>query len=356
MAENQDGQEKSEDATEKKLSEAREKGSIPKSQEVNTTAVMIGAIIILYLYGGVATDKMAFTMKHVFSRLHEITITYSYVVTQLPKTVLLVIVIMGPILFFIMFCGLISNYAQVGILFTLKPLEPKFSKLNPISGIKKVMLSKKSAVELVKNIIKLVIVAYVAYSTVFSRVEEFPYLIYQTMEQLFTYIFDLVAELAIKIVLTYLFIAAFDYWFQKYDFSEEQKMTKQEVKDESKQMEGNPEVKGKIKSLQRRMAMNRMMADVPDADVVITNPTHYAVALKYDAIVMTAPTVTAKGVDLIAQKIKKIAKENDVTIVENVELARALYKTAEVGDSVPEELFQAVAEVLAFVYKLKGRK
>ena len=262
---------------------------------------------------------------------------------------------MGPVFLVIMIGGLIANYAQVGFLFTLEPLEPKLSKLDPIKGFKKVLFTKKSLEDLIKNFMKLFVVGYISYSTVMGRIDEFPGLIYLSIEQFFEYLFDLVMELSIKVVLAYIFIAVADAWFQKWNHAEEQKMTKKEVKDEGKSTDGNPEIKGKIKQLQRQMAMNRMMGDVPDADVVITNPTHFAVALKYDSETMAAPTIVAKGQDLVAQKIKRIAKENNVTVVENVELARALYKTANVGDVVPEDLFQAVAEILAFVYRLKGK-
>jgi flagellar biosynthetic protein FlhB len=353
--ENEDGQEKTEDATSKKLEESRNKGSVPKSQEVNTTVVFMSAIGILYVYGSSVKAQFSFIMKHVFSNIHTINITYEYAITQLPKAVLLTFSIMGPILFVIMIGGLIANYSQVGFLFTTKPLEPKLSKINPISGFKKVMFSKKSLEELIKNFMKLFVVGYVSYSTVMGRVDEFPGLIYLSIEQLFEYMFDVVIELSIKVVLAYIVIAVLDAWFQKWNHMEEQKMTKKEVTDETKSSDGNPEIKGKIKHLQKQMAMNRMMGDVPDADVVVTNPTHFAVALKYDSKTMAAPTIVAKGQDLVAQKIKHLAKEHNITIVENVDLARALFKTANVGDVVPEDLFQAVAEILAFVYRLKGK-
>jgi flagellar biosynthetic protein FlhB len=356
MAENQDGQEKTEDASGKKLEDAKKEGSVPKSQEINTTAVFFGALIILLFYGNTVREELSNFMIYTFSNIDKMTINYLFVTQKIWSMTFFIIKIIGPIMLVIAIFGTIGNIAQTGFFIAPKALEPKFSKLNPISGFKKIIFTKKSLVELLKSILKFVIVGYVAYSTVMDYVDEFPLLIYQTTSQLLEYIFEIVLAIAIKIIMIYVVISALDFWFQKYDFMEEQKMTKQEVKDESKSMEGSPEIKAKIKSMQRAMAQNRMMQDIPDADVVITNPTHYAVALKYDSSSMAAPKIVAKGVDRIAERIKTIAKENDVPIIENVELARALYASADVGDDVPEDLYQAVAEVLAFVYKLKNKK
>ena len=249
--------------------------------------------------------------------------------------------------------SLIVNYAQVGFLFTTKTLKIKLNRLNPIEGFKK-MFSKKALVELVKSILKIVLVGYIAYSYTISHMTRI--IKYPDMEtfSFFINFADLIYGAILRILGVLLLLSFMDYFFQWREHENNLKMSKQELKEEYKQTEGDPIVKGKIKQKQREMAMSRMMQDVPTADVIITNPTHYAVAIKYDRDKFDAPYLVAKGVDLIAENIKNIAKENDVPIVENKLLARGIYASIDIDDAIPEELYEAVAEVLAYVYSLKN--
>jgi flagellar biosynthetic protein FlhB len=246
------------------------------------------------------------------------------------------------------------NYLQVGPLFTTEPLRPKFSKLNPINGFKRVF-STQGLVDLVKSCLKLVIVLYFAYSTIKSRI----FLLVDTTKlgvlQTGVIVWTIVFQVALKVCTFLLILAILDYVYQRWQLRKNLRMTKKEVRDEYKQIEGNPLIKKKIRQRQREIAQRRMMQEVPKADVVITNPTHLAIALKYEPGRMAAPSVIAKGEGYIAQKIREIAQANGVVLVENKPLAQAIYKTVDIGEVIPEKLYQAVAEVLAFVYRLKQK-
>jgi flagellar biosynthetic protein FlhB len=249
--------------------------------------------------------------------------------------------------------ALIVNYAQVGILFTMETLKIKGDRINPLSGFKRIF-SLRSAVELVKSIIKILIVGWVAYSYLKSKTDDVLKLIDTDLMDVLFFIGDAAFTVALRICMAMIILGFADYLYQRFDYEKSLKMTKQEVKEEYKQMEGNPEIKSKIKQKQRQISLKRMMQDIPKADVVITNPTHFAVALKYDAEKAAAPIVVAKGQDYIALRIKQIAAENRVQIVENKPLARTLYSTVDIGQAIPPDLYQAVAEILAFVYNLKN--
>ena len=248
----------------------------------------------------------------------------------------------------------VCDVAQVGWHPTGKPLQPKFNKLNPLSGMKKIF-SKNSLVELIKSILKISLVLYVAWDYLRKHSEGLFLLYDMGLKSGIAAAGNLVINLGIRIAITYLIIAFADYAYQRWKHNDDLKMTKQEVKDEYKQQEGDPQIKGKIRQKMREVSQRRMMQNLPKADVVITNPTHYAVAIQYDADHYDAPMVIAKGADYLAQKIKETARENNIEIVENKPLARMLYANVEVGELIPPELYQAVAEVLAFVYKLKGK-
>jgi flagellar biosynthetic protein FlhB len=259
-----------------------------------------------------------------------------------------------PIMGMIMAVGLFINFMQVGINFTTEPLGFKLENLNPINGMGRIF-SKRALVELVKSIFKILIIGSFVYNFLKDEILQIPKLLYLELAASLPNIADVIFSLAFKIIGVYFILSVFDYAFQKWSTFQSLKMSKQEVKEEFKQMEGDPQIKGKIRSKQREMAMSRMMQEVPNADVVVTNPTHFAVALKYDRG-MPAPQVVAKGQDFVAQKIKDTAREAGVTIVENRPLARALYASVEIGDTVPKELYKSVAEVLAYVYRLKHRR
>ena len=261
---------------------------------------------------------------------------------------------MLPIYGAAMIAGIAINLLQVGFLFTTKPLGIKLSKINPISGFKR-MFSIKTIVDLVKSFLKITVLGFIAYSDYTSMMNDFPGYIGRDVHTAFIRIMQTAFLTALKMCLAMIFIALADFLYQWWKYEKDIKMTKQEVKDEMKMMEGDPQIKGKIKAKQRQMSMMRMMSRIPEADVVITNPTHYAVVLKYDEGLGSAPVVTAKGQDFIAQRIREAAREHNIEIVENPPLAQALYSMCEIDDEIPADLYQAVADILVYVYKQKGK-
>ena len=242
---------------------------------------------------------------------------------------------------------------QVGFSFNPDTIMPQFSRINPISGFGRIF-SKRSLVELIKSLLKITVVGYFIFRFIQKETLRIPSLMMAEIPDSFALLAGIIYDLAFQIAMVILVLAILDYGYQWWEHMQNLKMSKQEVKEEMKQTEGNPQIKSKIREKQRAIATRRMMAEVPKADVVVTNPTHFAVALKYESG-MEAPTVVAKGADFIAQRIREIAKENDVVIVENKPLAQALFKNAEVGDPIPPDLYKAVAEVLAYVYRLKRK-
>jgi flagellar biosynthetic protein FlhB len=293
--------------------------------------------------------------KRIFLEYTKSTITFDFstVANIFIESLLVMAKTALPFLLIAVFAGLISGYVQVGFLFTLETLKMQFNRINPFSGFKR-LFSLRSVVELVKSIIKIIIVSFVAYSYLSSQVDEVLNLMDEDLLDIATFIGTATFSVALRICIALIILGLLDYLYQRFDYEKSLKMTKQEIKEEYKQLEGNPEIKSKIKQKQRQISMKRMMQDVPKADVVITNPTHFAVALKYDAEKSSAPIVTAKGQDYIALRIKQVARDNKVEIVENKQLARSIYSTVEIGEAIPAELYQAVAEILAFVYSLKN--
>lgn len=275
--------------------------------------------------------------------------------SMLLRTVMLrLLIILLPVLLIGFAVAFVSDLFQVKWRPTSKPLQPKFSKLNPLNGIKKIF-SAQSLVELVKSVAKILLIALVTYSYI-KKKRGLLYALYDmSMMQAVNLIGETVIELGIRISAIYMIIAGADFMYQKYKFKNDMKMTKQEVKEEYKNAEGDPEIKGKIKARMREASQRRMMQAIPKADVVITNPTHYAVAIRYDTEVAPAPIVVAKGSDYLAQKIKQIARENNVEIVEDKPLARMLFANVDVDKQIPPELYQAVAEILAMVYHAQGK-
>ena len=249
--------------------------------------------------------------------------------------------------------GFIANVMQVGFQISTEAMALKLSKLNPISGMKR-FVSLKSLVEIVKSIIKIFFIGGIAYLLVEGEIKAFPVLVHQEVGQILVFIARVAIKICFFVCLAMILLAVLDYIYQRWQYEQDLKMTKQEVKDESKQTYGDPQVKARIRSVQMEMARRRMMDAVPEADVVITNPTHLAIALKFDAREMIAPRVLAKGSGHIAQRIREIAAENKIPLFEQKPLAQALYKMVEIGDYIPPELYRAVAEVLAYVYRLKG--
>ncbi len=354
------GGEKTEEPTGKKLSDARKEGQVAKSKEIANAFGILALFIILKVYVGTIGTRFIESFHVVYGQIPELVKMYNGNLSVASLQVLLrsmmlrLLTIIAPVLLIGLMVAVICDIVQVKWRPTTKPIKPKFSKLSPVKGFARIF-SPNSLVELLKSLLKLVVIGYVVYSYLKGRVGQI-FLLYDiTLNQAIGLIGEIAIDLGIRIAMVYMVIAFLDFWYQKWKFRQDMKMTKQEVKDEYKNQEGDPQVKAKQKQRMREASMRRMMSQLPEADVVITNPTHYAVAVKYDPEKYDAPYVLAKGEDYLAQKIKDVAREHEIEIVENKPLARMLYANVEIGGLIPPELYQAVAEVLAFVYHLKGK-
>ena len=350
------GQEKTEEATGKRLEESRSEGQVPKSQEINSIAIFGMGLILIFMYKDFISGRLADLAKYVFSTIGQLEISLNLFQGYTYKAFLFVITTLAPIFIGLVIIALVAGYGQAGFKITPKALMPKFNKLDPVKGLKNKFFSAQPFVELLKSLVKFILLALFTYWELSDSIIYSAQLLNYTVGEILSFMVDTAWGFLWKIGLLYLIFSFADFAYQKYKHKKDMRMTKQEVKDENKDTEGDPLIKGKIKGKQFEMAQKRMMQDVPEADVVITNPTHVAVALKYDIGGSGAPKVVAKGLDNVAQKIKEIAKENNVHMHEDVQLARALYKQCEIGHEIPEELFKAVAQILAYVYKLKNNK
>lgn len=354
------GGEKTEPATEKKLQDARKEGQVAKSREIANGLGLLSLFLVLKFYVGTMGTKFLEMFHASYNSIPEALTFWEGNMPQSEMRLLFnqlmaeILLIIAPILLIGCVVAFLSDVVQVKWKVTGKPLIPKFSKLNPIKGFKKIF-SVNALVELVKSIAKIGLIVYIAYSYLKDKVVLIYSLYDMPLLQAIGLAGEMVTNLGIRIAAIYMVIALADFIYQKFKFSQDMRMTKQEIKDEFKQAEGDPQVKGRIRQKMREASQRRMMQDLPRADVVITNPTHYAVAIQYDPDVADAPVVLAKGADHLAARIREAAKENHIEIVENKPLARMLYANVEVGQMVPPELYQAVAEVLAFVYKLQGK-
>ncbi|WP_373229577.1 flagellar biosynthesis protein FlhB [Cohnella sp.] len=347
--------EKTESATPKKRSDSRKKGQVAKSAEIPGSLILLGCICCLIMLGPFMQEQILAMFGDTLLHRLNMNVTEQNVVALFSNYSIQMLIFLAPIFIFVMIIAFGANYVQIGWLFTLEPLSPKLSKLNPLTGAKGIF-GVRSIVEFLKSSAKLTAIGIVVYLVLWSEKDRFLALAHMPVEGIFAFVADLTIRLGLFVAVLLFILAIPDYIYQKYEYEKKLRMSKQDIKDEHKNSEGDPLIKGKIKERQRRMALMRMMQEVPNADVIITNPTHFAVALKYDGTKMDAPTIVAKGQDYLALRIREIAKQNDVMIMENKPLARALYEKTEVGDSVPADLFQAVAEVLAYVYRLKGRR
>ena len=354
------GGEKTEEPTAKKLEDARKEGQVAKSKEIANGLGLLALFLLLKIMVGSIGTSFLESFSMVYNRIPMICKLNGGTspmgdISMLLRTVMLrLLIILLPVLLIGFAVAFVSDLFQVKWRPTSKPLQPKFSKLNPLNGIKKIF-SAQSLVELVKSVAKILLIAFVTYSYI-KKKSGLLYALYDmSMMQAVNLIGETVIELGIRISAIYMIIAGADFMYQKYKFKNDMKMTKQEVKEEYKNAEGDPEIKGKIKARMREASQRRMMQAIPKADVVITNPTHYAVAIRYDTEVAPAPIVVAKGSDYLAQKIKQIARENNVEIVEDKPLARMLFANVDVDKQIPPELYQAVAEILAMVYHAQGK-
>lgn len=351
-----DGQEKTEDPTGKKLTDTRGEGKVAKSQEINSIAVFGTGLILLFIYKEFVGNKIFGFSRHIFSSLNILNISKDNLQSFIYEVFVFLLVTLIPFFVGVVIISIASGYGQTGFKFTPKVMRPKFSKINPITGFKSKFMSMQPLVELGKSSVKFIIIGLFAYFELKDSILFSGKLIYYTPQQIVEFILDTSYSFLWKVILIYIVFAGVDYAYQRFSFKKGLKMTKQEVKEENKNQEGDPLIKGRIKSKQFEIASRRMMAEVPKADIVITNPTHVAVALKYELGKDGAPKVVAKGLDNIAQKIKEIARENNIYMHEDVQLARALYKNCDLGQEIPENLFRAVAQILAYVYKLRNKK
>ena len=354
MAE-KDGKEKTEQPTGKKLDDARSRGQVAKSREVNSLAVFgTGFLMIYFFQGFIGSQLKDFTIS-IFNSLDTFPNRLSLISSFFTDWFFFFTITLAPIMIGLIIIIFASSIAQVGIKLSPKALSLNFGKMNIFKGVKN-LFSTKSLAELVKSVFKLLLTGGFTYYILDDLIASATELESFSIAEILVFMLDSAFALIWKVGLVYLAIAVSDYVWEKYKFKKEMMMTKEEVKEEWKQTEGDPQIKSRIKKLMYEASKRRMMKDLPTADVVITNPTHYAVAIKYDMQKNSAPQVIAKGVDELAQKIKEVAKEHNIPIQENRELARALYKMCDIGDKIPSSLFKAVAQVLAYVYNLKKSK
>lgn len=348
-------QEKTEPATPKRLEEMREKGQVAKSREVPSVAILMGSLLIFYFLGTAMVRDCMDLMKWSFSNAATIQLREANLHWLLIELVRRGLKIVAPLFVGLLLVGLASNYVQVGFLFASQAIAPKFSKLNPLKGLAR-MFSKQALVELLKSILKVAVVGCVTYVTVKGELKYIVPLMDKEIGSVLSYIGTVCFKIILRTSWVLIVLALLDYIFQRWDFLQEARMTKQEVKDEFKQREGDPLIKSRVRQAQRAMARRRMMESVPKADVVITNPVHLAVALEYNARGMSAPRLTAKGSRLLAERIKEIARQKHIPIVENKPLAQALFKGVDIGQEIPTVFYKAVAEVLSYVYQLKNKR
>lgn len=355
MAEQQ-GQEKTEQPTERKRQKARDDGQSTFSKELSSASLLGAATLTLYFASAWLMDGVREMMRGSFTELkagQDLSIDGTYRVlgesfSAMAPTVLALSAVIVSVAF-------LSCVIQVGFRFTIKPLAPKFTKISPLTGIKR-LFSTQALAELLKSLGKLAIIGLIGYFTFVDLLEEANSLAVLPPETIIIFNFQAAAEITGKIVLALFALAVFDYFYQRWYQEQQIKMTKQEVKEETKETEGDPQLKARIRQIQREMSNARMMQEVPKADALVVNPTHFSVALLYDREVMEAPQVIAKGADFLALRMRTVANENAVPIVEKPALARELYASVEVGDSIPERLFKAVAEILAQIYRLRPQR
>ena len=354
MAE-QEGQEKTEVPTEKKRRESREEGQVAFSKELSSAALLAGIVLTLVATSPIILDAMRQLMSQIFRDLAQRKeLSIDSIFTLSGEILSIILPAFAPFAAVIIFAGIFASVLQVGVQITFKAISPKFNKISPLTGLKR-LFSSQSLADFLKSMAKLIIVGFVGYLTYIDKITELNGLSVSTPESILIYNFTVVAEVAGKIVLALVAIAIFDYFYQRWHHEQQLMMTKQEVKDETKQTEGDPQLKARIRQIQREMSNARMMQEVPKADAVIVNPTHFSIAILYDRDVMTAPEVIAKGADHLALRMRTVARENNVPILERPELARDLYANVEIGDDIPERFYKAIAEILAFVYRLRKR-
>lgn len=350
-----DSGDKTEDATPHKMHDAKKKGQVAKSKEVNSALTLLASTIIIITLGKYGVNSFKSNIIQFLGSYLNMELDYNSLYSILLIVMIRIAVVLLPAVLTIMIVGIGANLIQTGYINSTEPIKPKLSKINPISGFKK-MFSMRTVMELFKDIAVITVVGLVGFNFLKSNFSKILNISNLKFSAIITILLELMGDIFFRITLVMVAIALIDFIYQKYQFKKDMRMSKQEIKEEFKQQEGDPQVKGKIKQKQREMAMSRMMQQVPDASVVITNPTHIAVALKYEDGKGSAPILVAKGNGHMAIKIKEKAKENDVPIIENKPLARLIYSEVELDREIPQEMYQAVAEILALVYKMKKTK
>ncbi|MDT8716643.1 fused FliR family export protein/FlhB family type III secretion system protein [Clostridium sp. 19966] len=347
-------EDKTEEATPKKKSDARKKGQLARSKDIGLSFTLLACTLVISIVGPYVGKSFKAILIYFFTQNFKDNMSF----VKLSQVSLMFIYEMAmiflPIVLPIMLMGIVSSFAQTGFLFTGEPIKPSFSKINPLSGLKRIF-SPKTLVETLKQIVIITVVGYIGYGYVKDNYNDIMNMGNMSISEIPIQFSKIVIGIFIKITIASIIIAVVDFIYQKYNYRKDLRMTKQEIKEEFKQSEGDPQIKGKIKQKQREISRRRMMAAVPDATVVITNPTHIAVALKYDDKESEAPILVAKGTDITALKIKEIAKENEVPIIENKPLARMIYEEVELDSQIPVNMYQAVAEILAVVFKMKKK-
>lgn len=349
------GQERTEQPTARRLRQAREEGNVARSTDLTAAFMLLVSIVLLYLFSTRLFEAMAATLHRMLSaedagnptRAEDLGSIGAYLMHLLGWTVL-------PLLIAVAGVGMLVTASQTGLMLTGKPIVPKFSRINPLSGVKR-LVDARAAIRLVMSLGKVIIISAVATVMIVNEIDDIAALPLMTLGAATATAAHMTFMLAIKLAGLLIILALLDFWFQKFQHTKDLKMTRQEVRQELKDMDGDPMMKQRRARVARQLAMQRMAQQVPNADVVITNPTHLSIALRYDSETMGAPKVIAKGADLMAMRIRQIATANGIPLVERKPLARALYASVEVGDEVPEEHYTAVAEILAYVYRLSGK-
>ncbi len=352
MAENSDGQEKSEQPTGKKLSDARKKGQVPRSRELNTVAVTLGGVVLLFSFGQRYADQMMATMRANFSVRRDDIFDPVTMLDHLTRGIQDALWLLAPFFIAMVVIAVLSSIVLGGMSFSMESLTPKFGKLNPVKGFKR-MFALKGLLELLKSVLKFLLIGGVTVLVLWADADEFLHLGSGDVRIAIAGVFSLLGWATLLLASTLLVLAAIDVPFQLWEHTRNLRMTKQEVRDEMKNTEGRPEVKGRIRQVQRELAQRRMMDEVPKADVIVTNPTHYAVALSYQPG-MAAPKVVAKGVGLVAANIRELGGKHRVPIVEAPPLARAIYFNTEIGEQIPAGLYLAVAKLLGYIFQLQA--
>mgnify|MGYP000542488856 CR=1 FL=1 len=355
MADNENGQEKTEEATPKRLAKAREEGQVPRSKELTTMLVLLSGVIGIITLGGDVVNAVKGVMRFNFGMSREVAFDTHLMMLQLGDTAITTIVALLPFFAVVVVAALVGPTALGGVLFSGKALAPKLSRMDPLKGIQR-MFSLNSIIELIKSIAKVLLVASAAYVMLIYFQSDLLGLAKSNLEPAIEQMLYILGWSVLVVSASMIVVVAIDVPYQIFDHSKKMKMTLQEVKDEMKDTEGKPEVKGRVRQMQRQLANSRMMAAVPEADVVITNPEHFSVALKYDVDGGGAPVVVAKGVDFMAMKIREVANAHDVMLLPSPPLARAIYFTTEVDEEIPGNLYLAVAQILAYIFQLRAHQ